>query len=195
MDWWNKNALERRGDLLAWLGDVTAISRSVFRDYVMQKGYHSMVDCGCGPCIDQLGFGNTHYPMEYHGIDTCEAFVFDATARNVSVQQGHINGLPFGDNRLELAYARHVLEHLSEPESALREMVRVASREVIVTFFLPPTDGDDEINFSDEDGAGLYHNRWSERRICTCLWAIEKVRRVWWRKINDEVMLHVEVKA
>ena len=191
-DWWNRNAATRSGDLLAWLGDVTAMSRAVMREHVMQRGYHSLLDVGCGPAIDREGFANLRYPLDYHGVDQCEMFVAKARERNLQVQVSTTDSLPFPPQFFDVAYCRHVLEHLAEPEPTIAEMLRVAKREVIVTFFLPPGVAD-ELQGNSDDGCMLYHNRWSERRICTALWANPRVTRVRFRPVNEESMLFVEL--
>lgn len=191
-DWWSKNAAHRMGDLLGWLGPVSAMTRSLMREHVMQRGYHSLLDVGCGPAIDREGFANIRYPMDYHGVDQCETFVHAARQRNLQVQCATSNSLPFPDGFFEVAYCRHVLEHLEEPDSTLTEMLRVARREVIITFFLKPGVAD-ELQSSVEDGAVLHHNRWSERRICRHVWSNDRVARVRFREINEETMMFVEL--
>jgi len=189
-DWWNRNAATRMGDLLNWLGPVGALTRAIMRQHVMDRGYHSMIDVGCGPAIDREGFANVRYAMDYHGVDQCEAFVRAAQDRNLQVQCSTTDSLPFPNRFVELAYCRHVLEHLEQPESTLDEMLRVASKELIVTFFLPPG-LEDEPSASDDDGCRVHHNRWSERRICTHLWASDRVRRIRWQPVNEETMMFV----
>lgn len=191
-DWWNRNAASRMGDLLGWLGGYSAMTRAVMREHVMQRGYHSLLDVGCGPAIDREGFANLKYPLDYHGVDQCEMFVIKARERNLQVQVSTTDALPFPDRFFDVSYCRHVLEHLAEPEPTIAEMIRVAKREVIVTFFLSPG-VEDELQCNDDDGCMLHHNRWSERRICLALWGNSRVRRVRLQPVNEETMMHVEL--
>lgn len=191
-DWWNRNAASRMGDLLWWLGGHSAMTRAVMREHVMQRGYHSLLDVGCGPAIDREGFANLRYPLDYHGVDQCEMFVHKARERNLQVQVSTTDALPFPDLFFDVSYCRHVLEHLPEPEPTLAEMIRVAKCEVIVTFFLSPG-MEDELQGNDDDGCMLHHNRWSERRICLALWGNDRVRRVRFQPVNEETMMHVEL--
>lgn len=42
--------------------------------------------------------------------------------------------LPFKDGSFEVVKASHVLEHLSNPSKALNEILRVATREIVLKF-------------------------------------------------------------
>ena len=45
--------------------------------------------------------------------------------KNVDYEEGSVYTLPFPDAPFDVAYAHQVLQHLREPEAALREMLRV----------------------------------------------------------------------
>jgi ubiquinone/menaquinone biosynthesis C-methylase UbiE len=46
--------------------------------------------------------------------------------------------LPFGDDEFDLTAAIEVLEHVSEPERTIKEMVRIAARHVLVSVHREP---------------------------------------------------------
>ena len=50
---------------------------------------------------------------------------FDTAGLDADVRQADICALPFADSTLDLAMAGHVLEHLPDPEAAVRELARV----------------------------------------------------------------------
>jgi SAM-dependent methyltransferase len=62
------------------------------------------------PCFDQPGI---HY-------ETADLFLEDVTHRNIDLQ-----ALPFASATYDLVVCNHVLEHLPDDESALREIARV----------------------------------------------------------------------
>jgi len=50
---------------------------------------------------------------------------FRASSLDVTLQHGDVRHLPYNDNAFDVAMAGHLLEHLPDPVTALREMVRV----------------------------------------------------------------------
>ena len=50
---------------------------------------------------------------------------FDRAGLDASVRPADVRALPFADGALDLAMAGHVLEHLPDPEAAVRELARV----------------------------------------------------------------------
>ena len=91
-----------------------------------------VLDCGIGSGSLSLALENiTTDSPEYHGIDTSGAMLAaaDAELRRAGVvaelRQSDIRAIPYPDRTFDVVMAAHVLEHLPEPQTALREMVRV----------------------------------------------------------------------
>ena len=92
----------------------------------------SVLDCGCGPGTITLGFAEIVSSGRATGIDVSESQVIDARKyaeaagrSNATFQVGDIYDLPFEDGTFDAVFTNAVLEHLSEPESAVREIHRV----------------------------------------------------------------------
>jgi ubiquinone/menaquinone biosynthesis C-methylase UbiE len=92
----------------------------------------SLLDCGCGPGSITADLARAVSPGEAVGLDfqqsQIDAAASLATARGVSnarFVRGDIYQLPFGEATFDAAYANMVMEHLSQPLAALREMHRV----------------------------------------------------------------------
>ena len=90
-----------------------------------------LLDVGCGPGSITRGLAERVAPGEVVGVDlskeTLEAARRDAAARglaNLRYEEGSIYALPFPDASFDVAYAHQVLQHLSEREAAVREMLR-----------------------------------------------------------------------
>ena len=93
-----------------------------------------MLDAGCGEgeTLARLGSG---LPEHVAAIDvSADAVSFTAQRfPSVEVSRQSLVDLPFADGSFDLVVCLEVLEHLSDPDSALAELARVASGHVIVS--------------------------------------------------------------
>jgi len=92
----------------------------------------SLLDCGCGPGSITLGLADFVHPGRVTGVDInpdqIAAGRKAATARgisNVNFEAASLYALPFADGTFDAVLAHAVLQHLSEPHSALLEIRRV----------------------------------------------------------------------
>ncbi len=91
-----------------------------------------VLDCGIGTgelaaAVARVAPG----PVEVDGIDVSSAMLVHAHHRlaamgcSATLQQGDVRALPYPDDSFDIVTSAHVLEHLPDPQIALREMVRV----------------------------------------------------------------------
>ena len=86
-------------------------------------------------------------PISYTGLDITAFLVHKAQKMGINAREGSIEKLPFDNSSFQLVYVRHLLELLDYYERALTEAIRVAEKEVMVIFFIPPQlDQPDRIN-------------------------------------------------
>ena len=91
-----------------------------------------LLDVGCGPGTVTVDLASRVAPGEVVGVDRSER-VLDAAvehaaekgATNVRFQPGDAYELPFDDDAFDVVHAHQVLQHLTDPVAALREMRRV----------------------------------------------------------------------
>ncbi len=177
-----------------WVGGSNASSRIAVREHIRNMGYTSILDVACGVCADYYGFQQDDIRIAYQGIDITPKLVALSAANNIPVIQGSIEAIPFADGQYDVCYARHILEHLDNYEQALFELIRVASKEVLVVFFLNPISNNSEINLGYSGGSILYHNRYDKHAIEQLLVKHPKVAKVEWIEVNSESILHVYLK-
>lgn len=127
----------------------------------------SILDVGCGLGLDYVMYKEYFPNMEYHGIDICEGFIKENKKNfpETDFRVARIQDLPFENNSIDLVTCRGVLEHIPEPESAIKEMARVAIKHVAIIWFLIPQEKE-TIKITQ---SGFYRNIYSEDRIMKCL--------------------------
>jgi ubiquinone/menaquinone biosynthesis C-methylase UbiE len=99
----------------------------------------SLLDVGCGPGNITLDLAERVRPGRVVGLDR-SADVVEAAAESASGQGrsdvefrvGDVYGLPFDDDTFDVVHAHQVLQHLSDPVGALREMLRVTDADGVV---------------------------------------------------------------
>jgi ubiquinone/menaquinone biosynthesis C-methylase UbiE len=91
-----------------------------------------LIDCGCGPGSITLGLAEAVTPGEVLGIDIEPRQLEVASAAaarrgigNARFEQASIYAIPASDASFDVAVAHFVIEHVSDPPRALREMRRV----------------------------------------------------------------------
>lgn len=92
-----------------------------------------VLDVGSGPGTITADFARLVAPGEVLGLDRSPEVVSTATAlaaeqhlQNLSFDTGDIYALDFPDSSFDVVHAHQVLQHLTDPVEALREMRRVA---------------------------------------------------------------------
>ena len=86
-----------------------------------------LLDVGCGPGTITAGFAKRLSPGQVRGIDP-SADAIDAARRDhpgVDFATGDVYTLEFEDASWDIVHAHQVLQHLSDPVAALKEMLRV----------------------------------------------------------------------
>jgi ubiquinone/menaquinone biosynthesis C-methylase UbiE len=91
-----------------------------------------LLDCGCGTGTITIGLAQRVAPGQVTGLDREPAQVEKARhhaaqqgVANVEFRVGNVYELPYPDGTFDALFAHAVLQHLSEPMQALREMHRV----------------------------------------------------------------------
>jgi ubiquinone/menaquinone biosynthesis C-methylase UbiE len=92
----------------------------------------ALLDCGCGPGSITLGLAQAVSPGQVAGIDLEPNMIEQAKAAATENQAGNVEflvadiyDLPFNDGQFDVVFSSSVLEHLSDPVSALKSIRRV----------------------------------------------------------------------
>ncbi len=89
-----------------------------------------LLDVGCGPGTITVGFAARVAPGRVTGMDAEPAIIDEARTRhqaqaNVDFATGDVYRLDYEDATFDVVHAHQVLQHLTDPVAALREMRRV----------------------------------------------------------------------
>lgn len=100
---------------------------------------HRLLDVGCGPGTITVEFADRLTAGEVIGIDYVADIVDKAAAdpaaqdrTNLRFAVGDVYALDFDDDSFDIVHAHQVLQHVSDPVAALREMRRVVKPDGIV---------------------------------------------------------------
>jgi ubiquinone/menaquinone biosynthesis C-methylase UbiE len=192
--WWNVNINTRIEDFKSWTGNENVESKIYLRSHIINKAYKSCLDCGAALCLDFNGFKKQNYNIEYHAIDTCEFFIQEALNKNIDLTLSSIEKIDKEDKYVDVVYCRHVLEHLSGYKHAINEMIRVAKKEVLILFFIKPSDKEN-ISYAFYENSFLYHNTYNKEKFKKYIEDNFRFDRLEITDINDkECCYHIYLK-
>ena len=91
-----------------------------------------LLDCGCGPGSITIGLAELLFPGSVIGVDISElqierarTLALEKDADNIDFYTASVYSLPFEDNTFDAAFVHTVLQHLTDPQSAVKEIHRV----------------------------------------------------------------------
>lgn len=93
------------------------------------------LEIGCGPGFSTQYLKGYLRNIRFEASELSEDLAVEARKRNpgIKIRQESIYELQRQDNSFDLVIALEVLEHLDKPESALKELCRVASKYILVS--------------------------------------------------------------
>lgn len=190
--WWDNNLKNRYEDFYSWVGNSSATSKIFFRNFIKQYKFKNILDVGCGPATEFLGFKEDGINIEYMGVDSCK-YLYDLNCtKGIPMILSEAESIPIIDSSYEVVFARHVLEHQPTYKKVLNELIRCASRLAVHIFFLKPSDKE-HIDYDQVEN--FYHNIFSKAEIETDLINNNKVEKFEWIDITEnENMLLIWIK-
>lgn len=137
-------------DILNSRLDIVPHARIYFQN-MMAHGFKTILNIGCGddPARLNKNFGATNLDL----WDEVETKYADQYTKFV---KSNIYIMPFEDKSYECSVLGDIMEHLTKPELALKEVLRVTSRRIVAT--VPSGEFDEKI-------ARPEHNKVAENRM------------------------------
>ncbi len=95
----------------------------------------SILDVGAGEGFTLATLKQRHIGKKLEGLEYLESAIALGKKYNPSIhlRQGTIYSLPYKDNAFDVVLCTEVLEHLEEPQKALKELVRVSKKYLILS--------------------------------------------------------------
>lgn len=142
--------------------------RHVLAQIIAQYDNPLVVDAACGTCVNWDVFKGAGIQCRYVGMDRTKGMLTEAQRRygdEIETREGYVQAMPFNDSEADVVIMRHILEHLQEGyEDAIKEGLRVASRELVIVFFLDPSNANEDViqeSEPDENGCTYFWNTYS----------------------------------
>jgi SAM-dependent methyltransferase len=197
--WWEKN-LQNNVSIETfhqWLGEWQTPDRIYLHSYLRETNYDTILDIPCGLCIDFWGLKNANIEMEYLGLDITQKLIDRAMNQGIPVMKASIENIPLEDSSFDITFSRHILEHLDDYQKAINELIRVAKKEVLISFFIKPnTLGKNIINSGMDRGCLLYHNCYDQKMMENFILRNPKVQSIKWKEIDlQSNLLHIYLKS
>lgn len=109
---------------------------------------NSLLDCGCGPGTITVDLAAVVIPGSVIAIDQADEQLASAREladerglHNITFQQAEVYDLPFEDDSFDRVFSNALLEHLTDPTSALKEIHRVMRPGGIIGVSIPDWGG------------------------------------------------------
>jgi ubiquinone/menaquinone biosynthesis C-methylase UbiE len=150
--------IQRR--LTRQLGAWDSAPRRALRAEIARVG-GSVLEVAVGPGIEYYGMRQSGMSVDYTGVDVTPAMIDLCKQRfpEASFLVADATKLPFPDDNFDVVMAKDLFEHLDGFEAALKEMFRVARREVLVYFFIPLAAG--QTVYATHPESGFRYNRYA----------------------------------
>src|ERR1035437_3886429 len=106
-----------------------------FANLTASKKVDSILDVGCGEGFTLNRLKEKGIGKKLEGIEYLPAAIDlgKKTYPDIKITQGTIYELPYKDNSFDLVLCTEVLEHLDKPQDALKELVRVSKRYLVIS--------------------------------------------------------------
>jgi ubiquinone/menaquinone biosynthesis C-methylase UbiE len=129
----------------------------------------SLLDAPCGN--GRLHRGLVEHGLldrvEYHGLDLADKVLEAARRllRDAHLTKGSVEAIPFPDESFDVVVSQHIIRHLASYEQAVRELLRVSRRLVVIVEKDASEKGDQKaVGFAAETGR-FWTNAWDPTRL------------------------------
>jgi SAM-dependent methyltransferase len=161
------DACNRCLDTIAAIPFFHEIKRDSIRIIAHERS-QKVLDAGCGTGIDLLALASAlSEPFQIVGLDASTSLLARAAERtcgignHCSLVKGDILEIPFRDGTFDACRIDRVLQHIREPEQAIRELTRILKPGGILVAF--DNDWDTfSISLDDHDIAGRIRRSWRD---------------------------------
>ena len=120
-----------------WLGDTKSLCKTYAMDYIKQKGFKSLIDCGAGIFTQYDLMIEKKMDLRYVATEITEKFVNLGIEKGIEIYHCSVEKMNVPDQHCEIAMCIAVLNHQTDFKDSIAELLRIAEKEVIISFFKP----------------------------------------------------------
>ena len=121
-----------------WLDNPLSPSKNYVAQYIKEsKNFESLLDAGAGICSLYKLLKKQGVSVKYTATEITEKFVKIGKLNNLEIYECPIQKMPFSDNSFDIVACIDVMTHQKEFKDSITELVRVAKKEVLISFFKP----------------------------------------------------------
>jgi len=176
-----------------WMTGPFSKNREEVRE-LFSKEAETILDVACGAGPEYFGLQKSRPDLKYTGLDITPRLVSYCQSKGINVVLGTANNILFNDSSFDIVHSRHSLEHMKDFRDALSEFIRVAQKNVFVSFFIKPLEGFKKISKVEPNSdLDFYNNQYDKLEIQDFLNAITKVSTYQWVDIHDGTLLKINL--
>tara|TARA_R110002060_G_scaffold6048_5_gene9214 strand:- start:209 stop:874 length:666 start_codon:yes stop_codon:yes gene_type:complete len=164
-----------------WNGNYNTDFKNHTRAYIKKKRHETVLDCGAGLFSEYYGFKKDEINIKYTATEITQKFIDIGISAGIDVHECSIQRMPFKDKSYDVVLCHAVLNHQMDFKDGIDEMVRVAKKQVIITFFKPfleEPSAQKELNISknrffveEKEGVGVVvHRVLNEQGAPSCIY-------------------------
>jgi len=127
----------KKEDVLRWLGNPEAEYKTYTIDYLEEKKYSSLIDCGAGVFTLHDSLKKRRLEIKYVATEVTKNFVELGIEKGIEAIHCPVQDITVSDNYCEVSVCLAVLNHQLEFETCMKELIRIAEKEIIISFFKP----------------------------------------------------------
>ncbi len=150
--------------LKTFVSQLDKVPREYYLRLVRKYAPKTFLDVGCGTGLTYKMLSESNIDTLYAGLDITPKFIdlLNKKYPEVKWHVGRAQKLPFADKSFDMVTCRALLEHLPDPEPAIKEMARVAKDTIVIVWHMAPKPAE-RLRFLEKQG--VYNNTYSKKRI------------------------------
>tara|TARA_B100001250_G_scaffold261148_1_gene224954 strand:+ start:11311 stop:12558 length:1248 start_codon:yes stop_codon:yes gene_type:complete len=120
-----------------WAAQSSQAWKNDIRKEIISQKYTSILDYGAGVFTEYFAFKKMEYPIKYKALEFSNIFVEYGLKNDIDVEKTYSDNLNFQDKEFDCVLCYNVFNHQVNYRDLLIELIRVAKKEVIISFFKP----------------------------------------------------------
>lgn len=160
--YWDHTSDDQLDNVVQLLSNPNDPERIEIRRILAALGPLTLLDAGCGPGTELVGYKQDALHVRYTGLDGSHRMLQLVRQKHpdATFVRGSLEQLPFAEGGYDVVLLKHVLEHQPDYRNTVRQAVRVARQAVVINFFHKPLPVPFDIHLKDRRG---FWNNWYSR--------------------------------